>query len=149
MHEADAAISLFARGFNCSQSVLLAFAPRFGMEGGVAARLASPFGGGLARQGHVCGAITGAVMVLGLHAGNAAADDAASKEAAYAKVRALMARFTAAHGSTECRQLTGHDLGTPEGYAAATEARVFTERCPAYVRAAAELVREVLTTATA
>ncbi len=148
MHETETAVSLFSRGFNCSQSLLLAFAPRFGIESALAARIASPFGGGIARQGHVCGAIAGAVMVVGLHGGNATPDDTASKEAAYAKVRTLMARFATVHGTTECRQLTGYDLSTPEGYAAATEARVFTEHCPAFVRTAAVLVAELISTQT-
>jgi C_GCAxxG_C_C family probable redox protein len=144
MNPVDTAVSLFAQGFSCSQSLLLAFAPRFGLEPDIAARIASPFGGGIARQGRVCGAITGALMVIGLHAGNATAEDRNAKEVSYERVRALMARFADTHGTTECRQLTGCDLSTPEGYAAATEAGVFTQRCPDFVRTAATLVAEVL-----
>lgn len=143
MQPAETAASLFAQGFSCSQALLLAFAPRFGLDLSVAARIASPFGGGMARQGKVCGAVAGAIMVLGLQAGNATAEDRASKEAMYERVRALMACFADTHGSTECRQLTGYDLTTPEGYAAATQAGVFTERCPAFVRTAAALAAEV------
>ena len=144
MDPVHTAVSLFAQGFSCSQSLLLAFAPRFGLDPAMAARLASPFGGGIARQGRVCGAITGALMVIGLHVGNATAEDRDAKEAAYEKIRALMARFAETHGTTECRDLTGYDLGTPEGYAAATEAAVFTRRCPEFVRTAAVLAADVL-----
>jgi C_GCAxxG_C_C family probable redox protein len=144
MDPIDTAVSLFAQGFSCSQSVLLAFAPRFGLDRDTAARIASPFGGGIARQGQLCGAITGALMVVGLHAGNATAEDREAKEAAYAKIRTLVARFAAVHGTTQCRGLTGYDLSTPEGYTAATEARVFTRRCPDFVRTAAGLVADVL-----
>ncbi len=144
MNPVDTAVSLFSQGFSCSQSVLLAFAPRFGLDPNVAARLASPFGGGIARQGRVCGAVTGALMVIGLQSGNATAGDREAKDAAYAKVRALMARFAERHGATECRELTGYDLTTPEGYAAATEAEVFTRRCPEFVRTTATLVAQVL-----
>ncbi len=144
MDPVDTAVSLFAQGFSCSQSLLLAFAPRFGLDRDIAARVASPFGGGIARQGRVCGAVTGALMAIGLHAGSARPDDTDTKEAAYEKIRTLMARFAAEHGTTECRQLTGFDLSTPEGYAAATEAAVFTRQCPAYVRTAAMLAAEVL-----
>jgi C_GCAxxG_C_C family probable redox protein len=148
MQAVEMAVSLFSQGFSCSQALLLAFAPRFGLEASVAARIASPFGGGIARQGQVCGAITGALVVIGLQAGNATPEDRASKDAAYAKVRTLMARFAAAHGSTDCRQLVGCNLGTPEGYAAAAEAGIFTTRCPAFVRTAATLVAELLETET-
>ena len=144
MNPVDTAVSLFSQGFSCSQSLLLAFAPRFGLDPNLAARLASPFGGGIARQGRVCGAVTGALMVIGLHCGNATTEEREAKEAAYAKIRALMASFAQAHETTECRELTGYDLSTPEGYSAATEAAVFTQRCPEFVRTAATLVAEVL-----
>ncbi len=143
MSEVDNAVSLFSQGFACSQAVLLAYASRFGLDPVLAARLASPFGGGIARQGRVCGAVAGAVMVAGLAAGNATAEQKEIKEAMYLKVRALMARFAEAHGSTDCRQLTGFDMTTPEGHAAATEARVFTEKCPAFVRTAAMLAGDI------
>ncbi len=143
MNEVEKAVSLFSQGFACSQAVLLAYAARVGRDAALAARLASPFGGGIARQGRVCGAVAGAVMVAGLAAGNAAVEQKEMKEAMYVKVRDLMARFTEAHGSTECRQLTGFDMTTPEGHAAATEARVFTEKCPAFVRTAAMLAGEI------
>ncbi len=143
MEPVETAVSLFSQGFSCSQAVLLAFAPRCGLESRVAACIASAFGGGIARQGQVCGAITGAAMVVGLHGGSATAEDRASKEAVYERVRSLMARFAAAHGTTECRQLTGFNLATPEGYAAATEAGIFTTRCPGYVRTAATLVLDL------
>ena len=144
MQPVETAVSLFAQGFTCSQSLLLAFAPRFGLDVSVAARIASPFGGGIARQGKVCGAVAGAIMVLGLEAGNATAEDRARKEVMYERVRALMVSFAAEHGTTECRQLTGYDLSTPDGYAAATQAGVFTNRCPAFVRTAAALVADAL-----
>jgi C_GCAxxG_C_C family probable redox protein len=144
MNPVDTAVSLFSEGFACSQALLLAFAPRFGLDPVVAARVASPFGGGIARQGRLCGAITGALMVVGLHAGNATADDRAAKDAAYEKIRTLMARFAEAHGATECRQLVGHDLSTPDGYAAASEAGVFRTRCPGFVRTAATLAEETV-----
>lgn len=144
MHPVETALSLFSQRFTCSQAILLAFAPRFGLDPLVAARLASGFGAGIARQGQVCGAIAGAVMVLGLYAGNAAPDDTPSKEAAYAKVRTLMKRFADEHGSTECRVLTGYDLSTPDGHAAAIAAGVFTEKCPAFVRSAATILSDLL-----
>lgn len=144
MAPVETAVSLFAQGFTCSQALLLAFAPRFGLDCATAARVASPFGGGIARQGKVCGALAGAAMVVGLSAGNATAEDRETKEAMYEKVRALMGRFAETHGTTECRQLTGYDLATPEGYAAATQAGVFTTRCPDFVRTAATLVARML-----
>lgn len=144
MNEVETAVTLFSQQYTCSQAVLMAFAPRFGLDAELVARIAAPFGGGIARQGKICGALTGAIMVMGLRYGNATADDQASKEALYPKVRALMAAFAEAHGMTECRHLTGYDLSTPEGHAAATEAMVFTTKCPNFVRTAATLTAAAL-----
>ena len=78
-------------------------------------RVATAFGGGLSRQGHVCGAVTGGLMAIGLALGRRAKTD--SKEPAYAAGVELQRRFLAAFGTLNCRDLTGCDLSTPEGQA--------------------------------
>jgi C_GCAxxG_C_C family probable redox protein len=135
---------LFIEGYSCSQAVLLAFAARLGMEPGVAARVASSFGGGMARHGWTCGALTGALMAVGLHAGNASAAEEPQKLDAYARVATLVERFRTEHGATDCRALIGFDLADPVQREAARQAGVFRQRCPLYVRTAAGLVDEAL-----
>jgi C_GCAxxG_C_C family probable redox protein len=140
----DRAESLFREGFSCSQSVLMAFAPGLGMEERQAALVASAFGGGMARHGWTCGALTGALMALGLHGGHTSAQDNATKDALYARVQAMVARFEERHGSTACRQLTGANMLDPAERQAATDRGVFTTLCPQLVRTAATLVTEEL-----
>jgi C_GCAxxG_C_C family probable redox protein len=140
----DRAEALFREGFNCSQSVLMAFAGRFGMDGAQAARVASAFGGGMARHGSTCGAVTGALMAVGLHAGHAVAEEAAARDDVYARAQALMARFEERHGATACRALTGANLLDPVERQAASDRGTFTTLCPQLVRTAAELVAEQL-----
>jgi C_GCAxxG_C_C family probable redox protein len=65
----EIAVARFRQDFNCAQSVLVAFAPQLGMDESQALKLASPFGGGVVRRGQICGAVTGALMVLGLAQG--------------------------------------------------------------------------------
>jgi C_GCAxxG_C_C family probable redox protein len=60
----------FAQQYSCSQAVFSAFAPQFGISDEQAIKLASPFGGGMARQGQVCGAVSGALMAIGLARGS-------------------------------------------------------------------------------
>ena len=62
----DVAGSRFSEGFSCSQSVLAAFAPELGLDADAALRVSAAFGGGMGRTGGTCGAVTGALMVLGL-----------------------------------------------------------------------------------
>lgn len=143
MTKQDHAADAFAKGYSCTQAVLGAFANDLGMDRDTAIRVAAGFGGGLGRQGHVCGAVTGAIMVLGLSSGPANPGDQAAKERIYAQVRDFCSRFQQAHGSIQCNGLLGCDIGTPEGLAAAREKKLFTTQCPAYVRGAVSIVEEL------
>jgi len=129
----------FAEGFNCSQAVFSAYASKFGIEDETALKLASPFGGGVARQGNVCGAVIGALMVLGLQRGNATLE---TKDKTYFIAEKFVKRFQEQHGTILCRELIGHDVSTTEGLKNAREQKVFTSACPAFVKDAAELVSE-------
>ena len=131
----------FAQGYNCSQAVFSAYAAQLGMEDEVALKLASPFGGGVARQGNVCGAVTGALMALGLERGNATLE---TKDETSRLAEEYIKRFQELHGSILCRELTGFDISNPDGLQKARESRVFTDTCPGLVKDAAELVSEFL-----
>lgn len=115
------------------------FAGRFGLSRDQALRLGAAFGSGMARTGQLCGALSGAMLVLGLAHGQAEVGDDAAKERTYAATQELFARFRERHGALTCRDLLGLDIGTPEGRDAAMQAGLFRTRCPAYVRDAAEL----------
>src|SRR5512146_2591188 len=112
----------FAQGLNCSQAVFSAFASQAGLSEKVALQIASPFGAGIARQGNVCGAVTGALMVLGIQRGNVAPE---GKEETYRMAQEFVRRFEASHGTSLCRELVGHDISTAEGLQAARESKAF------------------------
>jgi C_GCAxxG_C_C family probable redox protein len=142
--EVDAAVACFREGFNCSQSILAAWSGRFGMDRETAMRTASAFGAGMGRMGEVCGAVTGALMVIGLKHGQTDARDGQAKERNYALTREFAERFRSRHGTLLCRELLGCDLTTPEGMEAARQMRLFTERCPRFVQDAAEILEKLL-----
>jgi C_GCAxxG_C_C family probable redox protein len=131
----------FAQKFNCSQSVFSAYASQLGIQDEIALKLSSPFGGGTAHQGHVCGAVTGALMVLGLHKGNATPE---TKDETYHLAEEYIKRFQELHGSILCRELTGYDISKPDEFQKARESRVFYDTCPGLVKDAAELVAEFI-----
>lgn len=139
----EASVARFLAGYTCAQAVLSAFAAQYHLEEITALRLGAPFGGGYGRSGEVCGAITGAFMVLGLANGFDRADDLQGKEATYRITREFLLRFRAMHGDIACRALLGVDLGTPSGLAQARESGLFDTRCPAFVRSAARLALEL------
>lgn len=132
----------FGQGFNCAQAVLAAFAESLGLEETTALKLASPFGGGMARRGEVCGAVTGALMALGL-TGRAGAPE--EKERAYALAQTFLRRFEERRGALRCRDLLGYDIGLPDERQAARDQGLFENVCPALVREAAEIVNSMLT----
>jgi C_GCAxxG_C_C family probable redox protein len=140
----DRAEALFLEGYACSQAVVMAFASRLGVGESVAAGAASAFGGGMARNGWMCGALTGAMIAIGLHAGNRGAEAAARKDDTYFRVNALLARFAEEHGATDCRVLTGCDISDPVERQAASDAGVFKTMCPRFVRTAATFVARTL-----
>ena len=137
----DIAVTRFDQDFNCAQSVLAAFAPQLGMDENQALKLASPFGGGVARRGQICGAVTGALMALGLAQG---ADNPAGNEDTYRLGQEFLQRFESKHGSLLCRELIDCDISTPEGLQQAREKGIFAARCPLFVRGAAEIVQDML-----
>jgi len=145
VNRVEVAVRMFEREFSCSQSVFSAFADPADLPRETALRVASGFGGGLARTGDTCGAVTGAIMALGLrHCGVPAEADPLGKQQTYPPVREFLARFRARHGTIVCRELLGCDLGTPEGLQAAREQGLFKSRCPAFVRTAGEILEDLL-----
>ncbi len=97
----------FLKGYNCSQSVLLAFAAQLGLEDKTALKIASSFGGGMGAQREVCGAVSGMLMALGLKYGYDAPKDFTAKQNHYALVQKLCNKFKEQNGSIVCRELLG------------------------------------------
>ena len=134
-NRSEQAKEFFLNGANCAQSVLRAFCDRCGLTPDTAMKLASGFGGGLARQREVCGAITGMCMAVDLIRGPGEGADKAAKDAHYALIRELCDEFRAETGSIVCRELLG--LAPAQSDPPVSEART-----PAYYkkRPCAELV---------
>lgn len=105
----------FISGFYCAESVLLAIADTKGIESEVIPKIATGFCSGMARTGGQCGALSGAILSMGLVHGRSA--PGASIEAAYAKVKSIRSMFHERFGGTDCSELLGIDLGTEEGQA--------------------------------
>lgn len=122
------------------------FAEGFGMPLAHAVRTACAFGGGVAGTAQTCGAVNGAIMVLGLAHASAEPGNGPARQRTYGATRKLLARFRERHGSCECRELLGVDIGTSEGRERAMRDGLFGTRCPVFVRDAAELAAELLRT---
>lgn len=140
MDKKTQAVESFTDGYLCSQSVLGAFCEELGLDKETALKLSLGFGGGFARCGETCGAVTGALMVIGLKEGTALKGDTAQKEATYKTVREFIERFKNDHGSILCRELLQCDISTPSGHTRAREEKLFDTVCPGLVGRAVSIL---------
>ena len=131
-------------GFSCSQALLSTYGPLLGLERDNALRLSTGFAGGMSRMGETCGAVTGAIMLIGLKYGKVRANDEKAKEFTYFYVEEFVEAFLARNGSLVCRDLIHCDLSTLEGLKLAREEDRFHTICPKYVGDAAEIIEDLL-----
>ena len=126
----------FAAGWHCAQCTLVPWADALGYDEEELLRMAAAFAGGMFR-GDTCGAVTGALMAIGLACGD---DQKLTEE----KATAFQAAFTERFGSTICRENLGFDLSVPGELDKARESGNMGTRCPGFVRGASEILQELL-----
>ncbi len=139
----EQAVSYFQEGFNCSQSILASYCIEFGLNESIALKLATGFGGGIGRLGKTCGAVSGALMVIGLKYGRDKIEDNASKEKTYTLVQKFINKFIKLNKSISCNELLDCDINTLEGLSSAKEKNVFSTLCPDFVRTSAEIIEKL------
>ena len=142
---AERARELFLSGYNCAQAVACAFCDVTGLDVDTSARMASSFGGGLARLREVCGTVSGAALVLGLARGYADPADRGAKIDHYARVQEFARRFKAENGSYICRELLRGVETAPGGVPEERTAEYYKKRpCPELAWSAARILDEML-----
>lgn len=142
--KSDVAVKKFLDGYNCAQAVLYAFCGKLHFDKDTALRLASGFGAGMARRQEVCGALAGGIIALGLKHGRGEGEDGARVDVTYRKVRELMTRFEAEHGSCICRSLlNGCDLTTPAGQRYFREHDLKNKTCKGCVKSVVETLERL------
>ncbi len=144
MKRVELAVQMFDEGYSCAQSLLGAFAPQLGMSRDLALRVAAPFGGGMSRTDGVCGAASGALMVLGLAQGYTAPDDQQTKNSVRELTQQFLRRYRDREGSTMCTDILGHDLSQPGVADRVKAAGLNKPSCPNAVRTASEILVELL-----
>ena len=146
-NHAETARENFVKGYNCAQAVFVAFKDEMGLDELTAARLSSSFGGGMGKLREVCGAVSGALMVLGMLRGNSDPADDKAKAAHYARVQEFAAKFKAEHDTIICRDLL-KNIALKKEHTSEPEAR--TEEyykvrpCVRFVETAAKILDEML-----
>ena len=147
MDKTQLAARYHEQGYGCAQAVLATYATDFGLSEVHALRLATGFGSGMGRMCEVCGALTGAFMVIGLKYGKEISTGTRygnETETTYRLVKDLAVLFKQRTGSIYCRELIGHDLSDPLERAKVVEAGLFKSTCGNCIKNAVELLEELL-----
>jgi C_GCAxxG_C_C family probable redox protein len=135
----------FNSGYNCAESVLLVVSKELGVSRKDAdsfiPRMATGFGGGIARNGDVCGALSGGVIAISLALGRDRSED--SREPSYRAVDRFYNDFVKTFGTCKCRELTGVDLKTQQGKDT-YQSQIHNERCNPIVAWATKSAHQVI-----
>ncbi len=145
MNRGELAYDYFVSGYNCSQSVALAFSDVFGLEKDALAKISSGFGGGMGRMREVCGCFSGIVMVLSQVYGYSDPKANAEKKALYEIIRTAAEKFREDNGSIICKELLGLEKPEKSAQPEARTAEYYQKRpCPLLCKYAAELAEAMI-----
>ncbi len=145
MKKTEKATTTFQNGYNCAQSVFSVFAPETGISENDSLKIACAFGGGMGKQQLTCGAVTGALMVLGLKYGKGIEDSDNKKVDTYKKTKEFCNEFIKINGSINCKELLdGLDMNKPEEYEKIIQQDLFRNRCEKYISDAVKILEKMI-----
>lgn len=129
------------RLFNCAQKVFGAFCEDYGVPRKLGIQMAAALGGGL-RAGESCGALVGALLVVGLKYGTADSNDNVQRAICDEKAKEVAFKFREMNGSIACRDLLGIDTSVGDNRSKAKEMGLFNDICPKIVESIVEFLEE-------
>ena len=143
MDNKQKALDIFSKQFNCAQAAFGALAEEAGIDRETALKTAACFGGGM-RCGEVCGAVTGALMALGMRFGSAKENDPDRKAAANKRAIAFLEKFKAKNGTILCKELLGYNPSVPEDAEKIKELGLHDKVCNQAILDAVEIAEEII-----
>ena len=133
MSKTETVKSNLEQGYNCAQAILAAFAGDYGMSRDLALKLSLNLGGGCAFRGEICGAVSTALLIYGLHFGSEQPVDELSQEIVFHLSSDHIREFKQTFGTITCRELLGRDIGSPDDFAMIMENDLFRLKCPKFI----------------
>ncbi len=128
---------------NCAQRVLVKYCEQYGLKKEMAIKIAAAFGGGISAMGETCGAVTGALMVIGLKYGGTK-DDKNLAEKREKAVNEFIPAFLSMHGSLKCRDLLGLDFSIPKEHKIINEKKITAKLCPTFTDNSVKILGQIL-----
>jgi C_GCAxxG_C_C family probable redox protein len=135
----------FSTGYNCAQTVFRCVLEERGILIDHATDIAAGLGAGVSYQGVTCGAVSGAILALGVLNGLEETDFNAHRKKTYTDSQVFMSKFRNAHETIVCNELVGIDIGDPDARRKASDEGVFRTLCPEFIQTAIETVLEIKT----
>lgn len=142
--KSEDAVQCFTDGFNCAQAVLSSFSGEYSCPKELALKISGAFGSGMGQLGETCGAVTGALMVIGLKYGKYISTDTVSKDRTYACVKNYSDNFKARFGSIKCHDLIKYNLSNPDELIEARKSGVFKSICPELIKGSVEILESLI-----
>ena len=145
MTRREKAMANFKKGYNCSQSIILAYQDMIPIDKSILSKMASSFGSGMGRLREVCGSVSGMFLIAGILYGYDEPETGQVKAEHYARIQELARRFEEKHGSIICREMLGlsvkHDVPVPE----ARTSEYYKKRpCAEIIGDAAEILEQYI-----
>lgn len=134
----------FDHGYNCSQAVIGSFCEEFGMTREQAVKIAVAFGGGVGRQGKMCGCVSGALMILGLRYGDHTIGNSEQRIKNYEFAKTFCSCFIEKHGALDCREIIKYNLDNLEEREQAQKENAFKNKCSQVVAQTVELLERFI-----
>ena len=144
MNRSEKAVKCFCSGCNCTQAVFTAFCNELGLEEKIGLKIACPFGGGMGHTDGVCGAVSGALLTIGLKYGPENSENEDLKVWNYKIAQDFISEFKKRNGSVNCTELIHFDLSDESQLNLARQSGVFQTTCPKYVSDAVEILESIL-----
>lgn len=144
MNIKERSVALFNEGYCCSQAVFIPYAEQWGLDREPFLKITDAFGGGIGGMASICGAVSGAIMVIGLKYGRTRPDDNEAKQKTRTLVKEFVKQFKYRNGSFECKKLLGADISTAKGMALANAKGLFDSKCPKLVEDAVDILDGIL-----
>ena len=138
----ERAIRYVDEGFLCVEAVFKTLADMHGTDSDLIPKVASGLAAGVARTSHICGALTGAILGLGLWFGRN--EPVEEKRKPYWYSRRFICSWIELYPETNCTLLLGVDLDDPEGYEKFTSEDMWDKKCKEYIRDAVGLAYDLL-----
>lgn len=144
MNRGDKAKEYFNNGYNCSQSVFLAFNDLMNLDEDTVIKLSAGFGGGFGRMREVCGSVCGMTAVISFFNACDDPNNIEKKKELYSKIQSAMKEFSEINGSYICKELLGKMAETDPSPTPRTEAYYHKRSCGDFCKAAAEIAEKYI-----